>query len=348
MRSGIGVFATACMAIVASSTRAVLANECTGNVSPCINDDTLWPHAGPSRFQAVGGSDTTAAGQLGFGLQASYLSRPIVLQLQSPGGGTQAYAINDQANATFLFSYGVERRLELDLALPLTLGQGGTGLAPVTGGAGLNDTAVRDMRFGFTYALARGAHRERAAQDETWGLAARFEVSAPTGDRDQFAGERSGVFVPSLSGDARIGRFFGAAEVGARIRPITQLLGARVGTQLLGELGVGFDLAADGRLSAELEAWALPTLVSQSGSEEVAPAAHTLPTGPSSGGATLIPAEWQLSLRGLPLASRELSVLLGGGGALDDSLGTPRMRFTLSVRWTPSAHPATRAIMSPP
>jgi hypothetical protein len=348
MRSGIGVFATACMAIVASCPRAAVANECSGNVSPCINDDTLWPHAGPSRFQAIGGSETTATGQLGFALQATYLSRPIVLQLQSPGGGSQAYAVNDQGNATFLFSYGVGQRLELDLALPLTLGQGGTGLAPVTGGAGLSDTAVRDMRFGFTYALARDDHRKQTERSETWGIAARFEVSAPTGDRDQFAGERSGVFVPSVSADARIGRFFGAAEVGARIRPITELLGARVGTQLVGELGAGFDLSADGRLSAALEAWALPTLVGQISSAEVAPTAGAPSMGPSSSGGALVPAEWQLSLRASPLASRELSVQLGGGGALDDSLTTPRVRLTLTVRWAPAVHPAAPATPSPP
>lgn len=324
MRSGIAAFAVACTAIFAVSTRTAVASECAGNVSPCINDDILWPHAGPSSFQAVGGSDTVGAGQLGFGFQASYLSRPIVLELRSPGGGSQAYAVNDQANATFLWSYGVVPRLELDLALPLTLGQGGTGLAPVTGGPGLNDTAVRDMRFGFTYALARGTRRKRAAPYETGGLAARFEVSAPTGDRDQFAGERSGVFVPSVAADGRIGRFFGALEVGARIRPITDLLGARVGTQLVGELGAGVDLLADGRLSVAVEAWALPTLSTQSS---------------ASGAGPLVPAEWQLSLRTSPLASRELSLQLGGGGALDDSLTTPQVRFTLAIRWTPSAHP---------
>ncbi len=330
MRSGIAAIAVACTAAIAVSTRIAVASECAGNVSPCINDDILWPHAGPSSFQAVGGSDTVGAGQLGFGLQASYLSRPIVLELQSPGGGSQAYAVNDQANATFLWSYGVTRRLELDLALPLTLGQGGTGLAPVTGGPGLNDTAVRDMRFGFTYALARGAERKHTA--ETWGLAARLEVSAPTGDRDQFAGERSGVFVPSVAADARVGRFFGAVEAGARIRPITDLLGARVGTQLVGELGAGLDLLTGGRLSLTLEAWALPTL----------------PTQGTSGAGPLIPAEWQLSLRTSPLASRELSLQLGGGGALDDSLTTPQVRFTLSVRWTPSAHPIAAEITPTP
>jgi hypothetical protein len=331
---GIAGLAIACAAFTSLCARAAVASECSGDVSPCINDDTLWPHAGPSHFFAVGGSETTGPGQLGFALQASYLSRPIVLQLTSPGGGSRAYVINDQANGTFLWSYGVGRRLELDMALPLTFGQGGTGLAPVSGGPGLKDTAVRDMRFGFAYALVRKARAPQQAEERTWGLAGRFEVSAPTGDRDQFAGERSGVFVPSLAADVKLGRFFGAAEAGARIRPITELLGARVGTQLLGAIGVGFNLMPDERLSAALEAWALPTLATQSGS--------------SSGGAPLVPAEWQLSLRTSPLASRELSVQVGGGGALDNSLTTPQVRFTLSIRWTPSARPAAVLIAPPP
>jgi hypothetical protein len=187
---GIGGLAIASAAVMSICTRVALASECSGNVSPCINDDTLWPHAGPSHFLAVGGSETTGQAQLGFGLQTSYLSRPIVLKLTSPGGGSQAYVINDQANGTFLWSYGVGRRLELDVALPLTFGQGGTGLAPVSGGPGLKDTAVRDMRFGFTYALVRKARSPQPAEEDGWGLAGRFEVSAPTGDHDQFAGER--------------------------------------------------------------------------------------------------------------------------------------------------------------
>jgi hypothetical protein len=331
---GIGGLAIASATVMSLYAHVAVASDCSGNVSPCINDDTLWPHAGPSQFLAVGGSGTTGPGQLGFALQTSYLSRPIVLQLTSPGGGSQAYVINDQANGTFLWSYGVGRQLELDVALPLTFGQGGTGLAPVSGGPGLKDTAVRDMRFGFTYALVRKARAPQSAEEDEWGLAGRFEVSAPTGDRDQFAGERSGVFVPSLAADGKLGRLFGAAEAGARIRPATELLGARVGTQLLGAIGVGFNLSADERVSAALEAWALPTLATQSGS--------------SSRGAPLIPAEWQLSLRTSPLASRELSVQVGGGGALDNSLTTPQVRFTLSIRWTPSGRPAAVIIPAAP
>src|SRR5271166_1240826 len=130
------------------------AADCSGIASTCINDDTLWPHPGPARFVAVGSTQTVAAGQLGFGLVATYLSRPIRLDVKSPGGaGSEQDVIGDQGNGTFLWSYGVTDRLELDLAVPITFGQGGTGIAPITGGYGLKDTALRDLRFGFAYAL---------------------------------------------------------------------------------------------------------------------------------------------------------------------------------------------------
>ena len=112
-------------------------------------------HSGPAtailaRFVAVGSPDTVGAGQLGFGLVTSYLSRPIVFDVSAPGGtGTDEAAVNDQVNTTFLWAYGITHRLELDVAMPITLGQGGTGLAPITGGTGLRDTAVRDVRFCF-------------------------------------------------------------------------------------------------------------------------------------------------------------------------------------------------------
>ncbi len=324
---------------LALSARPALATDCSGIVSPCVNDDSLWPHAGASLFSAVGSVETVAAHDLGFGLVTSYLSRPIVWQLRSPGDGSEQFAINDQANGTFLWSYGVTSRLELDLALPLTWGQGGAGLAPITGGAGLSDTAVRDMRFGFTYAILRHvrifpgppADADRA-ENGSVGLAARFEVSAPTGDRDQFAGERSGVFVPSLAAEYRLDRWFAGAEIGARIRPTTELLGAQIGTQIVTALGVGLDILAGGRLSATLEGWALPVLVGQ---DDIVLQNGAYANRPN--GQTLVPAEWQLSAR-TALARGALSIQLGGGGGLPlggESELTPRFRFILGLRWAP-------------
>src|SRR6202041_1184446 len=155
MRARIALASFAASIAAALCTPSARATDCSGFFSSCVNDDTLWPHAGPSRFVAVGSTETVAPGQVGFALVTSYLNRPIILTTRLGGAATDQYAVNDQVNGTFLWSYGVTDRLELDLAVPLTLGQGGTGLAPITGGDGLKDTAVRDMRFGFAYALVR-------------------------------------------------------------------------------------------------------------------------------------------------------------------------------------------------
>jgi hypothetical protein len=334
---------TAC--VLAFGPTPARAASCSGVVQSCINDDTLWPHAGPARFLAVGSASTVRTGHIGFGLVTSYLSQPVVLQLASPGmsaGGTQAIAVNDQVNGTFLWSYGVTRRLELDVALPLTFGQGGTGMAPITGGPGLKDTAVRDTRFGFTFVvLARSsalpgddAAAASEAPEDGGQLAARLEVSAPVGDSDQFAGEHSAVFIPSIAADLRLGRFFAAAELGARVRPIAEVLNARIGTQIVTALGAGVDLLPHHLLGVALEAWALPTLAAQQRVDLVGGAyigTHD--------GTHVVPAEWQLSARSAPLRGDALSLQLGGGGGIPLSgelpMTTPRFRVTLGLRWSP-------------
>jgi OOP family OmpA-OmpF porin len=308
---------------------AARATDCSGTVSSCMNDDLLWPHAGPSQFVAVGSTQTIAPGQLGFGLVTSYLNSPIVLRDPSPPPGSDQPAVKDLVNGTFLWSYGVTDRLELDIAVPLTFGQGGTGLEPITGGYGLKDTAVRDMRFGFAYAVV--AHKRAGSDTGPFGLAARLEVSAPTGDSDQFAGEGTGVFVPSVSADWRQDRLFAGAELGARIRPTTQLESGRIGTELLAVLGVGYDVLPRHGLAATLEAWALPDLVRQAqiGAGNVSTLTSSY----------IVPSEWQLGARWAPLRGGDLSIQASGGGGIpigaEDRVTTPKFRFTLGVRWAP-------------
>ena len=311
-------------------------------VSTCINDDTLWPHAGPSQLLTVGGAETVASGQIAFGIVTTYLSRPIILHSPSPGpGGTDQLAINDQVNGNFLWAYGVTDRLELDLALPITFGQGGAGVQPITGGTPLQDTAVRDLRFGAAYALlprARVAHDVHRSLAQLFGVAARFEVSAPTGNSDQFAGERAAVFVPSISADARSGRFFGGIEVGARLRPTAEIVGARIGSQLAFGAGAGFDILTGARdlLSVSIEARALPTFAEQHTSQQTRDGFSSTPNG-----SHITPAEWTAALRTSPLLGGDLGIQLGGGGAIplggESPITTPRFRFTLGIRYAPIA-----------
>lgn len=327
------------------------ASDCTNPlVSTCINSDTYWPHAGPMRLQTVGSAETVDEGQVAFGLVTSYLSRPIVLKIASPGpGGSQQNVVDNQVNGNFLWAYGVTRRLQLDFALPATVIQDGAGTSPITGGPTLRDTAVRDLRFGLAYAIiprprvdleTLAANNAKSTADGAaakpsgvYSLATRFEVSAPTGDRDQFAGERTAVFVPSIAGDYRRGRWFGGAELGWRLRPTTEFAGARIGQQVLFALGAGADILPKELLAVSAEAHALYNLPEQHDT------AQTL-TGLSShpNGSHIVPAEWTIAARTAPLLAGDIAFSLGGGGAIpigDSAITTPRFRFTLGIVYAP-------------
>lgn len=349
MRRRITFACFASLAALLASPSTASAKNCAGIESTCIDDDTYWAHAGPARFVAVGSTETAGAGQLAFGLASDYLHAPIVIDTPiGPTSTTQQYVVKDQVDGAFLWSYGVTDRLQLDLVMPVTFIQSGGSLSAITGGDSLKDTAMRDLRFGFAYALVAHARAPAEPPRSSWGLVYRLEVKAPTGDADQFAGERSAVFVPSLAADARWGRFFVGAEVGARIRPTTELLGNRVGTQLVTALGAGYDiLGKRDLLTATLEAWSLPTFAEQHTVTEPAPGTYlSTPNGKS-----IAPTEWQLAVRTAPTRRGDLAIQVGGGTGIpltSKAITEPDVRVTLSVRWTPASHPSVAAAASAP
>jgi hypothetical protein len=217
-----------------------------------------------------------------------------------------------------LFSYGVTKKLELDGAIPVTIFQDGTGMQPVTGGAALHDTSARDLRFGVTYAII--PH-----------IAARFEMSAPTADKNgQLAGDRGAVWIPSLAADYRIGRFFFGAEVGARLRRATGFLGARIGSQLVVAGGAGFEILDKQRLAITAEARALPTFIEQQIATQTDQGITTLP-----GGGIIAPAEWMVSARSAPVLGGDLMLQLGGGSGIGSALTTPMIRIALAIVYAP-------------
>lgn len=318
------------------------AQECDNPlVSACIDSDTYWPHAGPQRFAAVGSAETVAERQVSFGLVSTYLSRPIVLHVASPGpGGSDQFVVDDQVNANFLFAYGVTDRLQLDLALPITLVQTGAGTSPLTGGRALRDTAVRDMRFGLAYALVPRARIDpgRAAREggpgKGFAVVSRFTVSAPTGDDADFAGERTAVFAPSVAADYRIWRLFFGADVGGRIRPVTEFAGARVGSQLTTAIGAGYDILPRDALSLLVEGRAYFNFAEQHETQWSALGIHSAPNG-----RTITPAEWMVGVRSAPLLGGDVALYAGGGGPIplgDAAITVPRFRLALGVTYAPT------------
>lgn len=320
------------------------AKECTNPlVNSCINADTLWPNPGPMRFVAVGGTETVGRGLVSFGLLATYQSQPVIVRVASPGpGGSDQAVVDDQVNGNFLFGYGVTNRLQLDFALPVTFVQNGAGTSPLTGGRPLRDTAVRDIRFGFAYALVPRVRMDpiQAAKEggpgKSWALAARFHVSAPTGDQTDFAGERTAVFIPSIAADYRIERLFFGADLGLRARPVTEFAGARVGTQLTSALGAGFDVLDRELLSVLLEGRAYWNFPEQ---HETSQSAFGISSRPRKEDTMIVPAEWLLSVRSAPLFGGDVSFHAGGGGPIPigpAAITVPRYRFVLGAIYAPT------------
>jgi hypothetical protein len=337
-----GAVAGAFLALLTLGAAEARAQQCSNPLtSTCVNSDAYWPNAGPQRFAAVGGTETLTGGQLGFGLVTTYLSRPVVVRVASPGpGGSDQFAIDNQVDSNFLFAYGVTSRFQLELATPITLVQTGAGTSPLTGGRSIRDTAVRDMRFGFTYAIVPRARmdQERAAAEggpgKAFGLTARFGVSAPIGDNSDFAGERTAVFMPAVAGDYRIWRFFFGGEVGARLRPVTEFAGARVGTQLTFAAGAGFDVLPRDLLAVTLEGRSYPGFVEQHDTEQSAFGISSHPNGTH-----IAPSEWTLGVRSAPVAGGDISFFGGGGGPIpgfDAAITVPRFRFILGVTYAPT------------
>lgn len=331
-----------CAAVVTCVARTAGAACDTPITSPCIDSDTFWPHAGPSQFMTVGSTETVAADRIAFGLVGSYLSRPIVLHVPSPGiAGSDRPAIDNEVNATFLFAYGLTDRFELDLALPVTIFQDGAGVSPLLGCGGtvscnVPATATRDMRFGATYTFLSRPKKHPWRHDASgFGLAARFETVAPTGDDNAFATQGAAVFVPSIALDYRSYRFFAGAEVGVRIRPTQDFAGARIGTQGVIAGGVGLDLLKKHDLLAvTAEARFLPVFTEQADVSQT-------PSGlqSSANGKFITPAEWMVSARTAPLEGGDLSFQLGVGGWFPTSgfapVTAPRLRVALGITFAP-------------
>lgn len=305
-------------------------------VSACINSDTLWPTGGPSRFASLPGTLTTAPQQFSFGLVATYLMRPIVLAIPSPGPtGTKQNAISDQVNGNFVFGYGVTDRLELHVALPVTFAQAGGGTSAISGGDDLRDTALRDARFGLAFAVLPERRVDpELTKDGGFGgaVTARFDVSAPTGDRGQFAGEAGGVFAPGIAFGATYDRFFAGGELGARLRRVSQFSGARIGTQAVLGLGVGAHVLSHELLSVSAEARGLPTFTEQHDTVQTATGIQSTPNGTH-----VFPAEWMLGLRSAPTRGGDF-VFSGGFGTgipIGEAVTRPRIRALLGVSYAP-------------
>lgn len=294
-----------------------------GSISTCVDAEGLQLPGGDSSFVGLPEARTPRSGRVVVGVATTYAYRPLVLNVASPDPeGRDIELVKDLATTSLAWSYAPRDWLEALLVLPFTPYQRGSGpnaLASQTGAA-LPRTAVRDPRLGAAFALPSPLPELDAR--------ALVELALPLGDPDRFARSPSATFSPGLALGSRQGRLELGSFLGLRLREAARLESARVGSELVGMVGVAAQVLERERLSVALEAHLRSTLLTQPG------------------GATLAPAEWLLSVRSVPSAHERLVLQLGGGTALPLSSGerdgetthfagatAPALRGVLGVRY---------------
>ncbi len=301
-------------------------------LSPCFATDNLWPHAGAGRWLGQAPTTTTTADAVAFGFVSTYLHQPVGLRVPSPDpDGTTIYAVEHVLGATLLVALGVTERLQVSLSTPFALYQDGAGKADVVGSDDpLPHSAVGDLRFGAAVSLL-----QRDPQHDGPALAARFEMTVPSGQDNAFVSSPSAVYAPGASVDYRLGDFAFGLDVGARFRRSVDFANIRIGHQISAGLGAGYDVLDDRWLSVNLEALALFTLANQ---VELVPDPQGLTTHEEPGDPH-IPAEWLLSVRTAGLLDGRLQASLGGGSFIptgsDVAVTTPAFRVVAALHFVP-------------
>jgi hypothetical protein len=245
-------------------------------------------------------------------VQLGYLDQPITLATPS----LAIHPIEHRETAALGGAYTLGERLVLDARMPLAH-QVGVRLAGVGDPAPLARWVLGD--------LALGA-RVRIASTDTVQAFARVEVTVPTGDDDQFAGEAKWTYASSLIGRLTLGRVVVAATGGILVRDAEVQVGNRVvGDELEGGLGAVVALPPIAGL------WCDRNPLRVTGELVAELADHS----PGVLGAS--PAEARVGFVGHPIPS--LAVAVRGGVGLDDQIGSPRFRVTLEFAWQAPAPP---------
>jgi OmpA-OmpF porin, OOP family len=289
-----------------------------------IDVNTYWPAPGPGNYFAVRGAAIAPHLGVGFTLDLNYQHRPLTLVNMADESDVRD-AVQYQFTADFLWSLGLFNWVQIGLALPTVLAMDGVGASPVTGGAELATTAIRDLRIDLK---SRFIGRDRNGLVRNgWGLSLAASLSVPTGDRDNFAGDRNVVGEPVLIADYTHRYFSVAVNVGARLRAASRFADYEVSHQLsYGLAGAGYLL--DGRLQILAELYGLTGLTGtdmvefQGEQREIR--------------GNLTHLEIRGGLGYVPDRERDITIRLGAGaGLLTDTPGVPQFRILASLQYQP-------------
>lgn len=283
-----------------------------------VNSQILWKAPGPSNFAFVESADILGHKDVSLSMIGNYYRKPLGLDI----GGNVYWSVKRVSTVDFSWAVGLIDRVQLGMALPVIIEQFGQGAAPLDSSTNtssdnaLATAAVGDMRF---YAKTLIYQQKDNMNNRGAGIALNIALSAPSGDENNFAGERGIVFAPNLIFDFKHRLLSAGTNIGARLRSGNKsvLADASIGNQLTYGLATTLHLFKEKLLI---------------------------------GGETTLLAEMDnfdrigLELRGgigtKPRETKSVTLWFTGSAGIaskdEPLLAVPQMRFTLGLTYTPS------------
>jgi hypothetical protein len=267
-------------------------------VSPCFDADALVLPLGAARFATVPSPRALGEGRFAAVLGAGLARDPVTLIAPSPHpDGREVPVVDWTSSATLGFSFGVLRRLDAGVALPLVVYQTGTGVEGVTSQSAppIQANAVRDPRLTVAYQFL-GSNAESGS-----AAGARLELALPLGDSAALAGAGSPTLAPGLTAEHQLGRFTFAGDLSLRLRRSVRFANVERGSEIA--LGVAASVVVLNRplLATGAELSLRPNLVGAASNDPHA--------------TVDLPAEWLVGLRLKPCGRDDPWSLITAGGA---------------------------------
>ncbi len=241
----------ACAAVLAAVV-AVVGGDARAQQETALSVERLTPAPGAGVFFAAEDADVLPDRAWRLAAVGSLMTRPLVLR-ELDSGDLVSEPVRTRLGYDLAVAVGLRGRWQLGAALPIVAAQDGDRLQ----GIDLDERSLRPITLGDARLHGKVRLLGRAG-DRGVGLALAAALSLPTGDGDNFAGEKSVTVGWQAIGSYAARRWRAAVSLGPRLRAEKVVLlsparasGGELTAALAGEAVVPF--VADGALSVLFE-----------------------------------------------------------------------------------------------
>jgi outer membrane protein OmpA-like peptidoglycan-associated protein len=290
--------------------------------APSLDVNRFHPAPGSARLLTVDLADVGRSKELVSQFVLHYADLPLAYTF---GDRVTGKLVRDRVTADVSFAFSLLDRVQLSVAMPVTLHQAGDVISypdMVTREPrslpGIASGGLEDLRLGL---------KGRFWSNERFGFGGVAEVVAPTGNAESYLGSANVTGSAQLIGHARFQRVTVALNLGWRWASEQRLLNIRAGHGLLYGAGVEVEVARP----SDIPVYLLGEVYGQA--------------APRFGDTASSPAEAMLAGKA---RVRDWSFFLGAGAGLNSGYGEPRVRVMAGLSYAWEFRPPPPRAEAPP